>query len=235
MNVVEPIKNQNDIKRIINYLEKENKLIAVIFQFGIYSGLRISDILALNIRDVEERDNVIVREQKTGKIKQFPIKENLKKIINDYLKDRKKEYSVDKKEPLFIGKRHYRFNRSQVYRMINKACNNLGIVGTFGTHTMRKTFGYHHYQQFHDVVLLQKIFNHSSPAITLRYIGITQENIDKSYKDFEYEYDIDKLDKKEKKWEIKRSNYKEIEQGLEYLLKLYKKLDIKINKLLESI
>ena len=49
---------------------------------------------------------------------------------------------------------------------------------------MRKTFGYHHYQKFKDVAMLQKIFNHSSPQITLRYIGIEQEQIEESYANF---------------------------------------------------
>ena len=46
---------------------------------------------------------------------------------------------------------------------------------------MRKTFGYHHYKQFHDIALLQTIFNHYSPVVTKRYIGITQDEINESY------------------------------------------------------
>ena len=53
-----------------------------------------------------------------------------------------------------------------------------------GTHTMRKTFGYHHYKKFKDIAILQKIFNHSSPQVTLRYIGIEQDQIDESYTNF---------------------------------------------------
>ena len=68
--------------------------------------------------------------------------------------------------------------------MIREACKKAGLEEKVGTHTMRKTFGYHHYQQFKDVVLLQKIFNHSSPQITLRYIGVEQDEIDDSYKNF---------------------------------------------------
>ncbi len=49
---------------------------------------------------------------------------------------------------------------------------------------MRKTFGYWHYQQFKDVAILQDIFNHSAPSITLRYIGITDDNKDETIKDF---------------------------------------------------
>ncbi len=62
---------------------------------------------------------------------------------------------------------------------------NVGLNINVGTHTMRKTFGYHHYKQFNDVALLQKILNHSSPSITLRYISIYQEKIDSSYNSFE--------------------------------------------------
>lgn len=53
-----------------------------------------------------------------------------------------------------------------------------------GTHTMRKTFGYWHYKQFRDVAELQKILNHSYPEITLKYIGITDEQIENNLKNF---------------------------------------------------
>ena len=49
---------------------------------------------------------------------------------------------------------------------------------------MRKTFGYWHYQQYQDLAMLQKLFNHSSPSITHRYIGIEQDEIDESYAGF---------------------------------------------------
>ena len=78
-----------------------------------------------------------------------------------------------------------RLDRSQVYRMLNEACKEVGIDVNIGTHSMRKSFGYHHYNQFKDVAMLQMIFNHSSPQITLRYIGINQDEIDNSYRQFE--------------------------------------------------
>ena len=49
------------------------------------------------------------------------------------------------------------------------------ISGEIGTHTLRKTFGYHAYQNGSSLELLMDIFNHSSKAQTLRYIGITEE------------------------------------------------------------
>ena len=74
--------------------------------------------------------------------------------------------------------------RTYCYRIINDACSEAGVEYKVGTHTLRKTFGYHHYQKFKDVVVLQKIFNHFSPQVTLRYIGIDQDMIDESYNNF---------------------------------------------------
>ena len=51
-------------------------------------------------------------------------------------------------------------------------------VESIGTHTMRKTFGYWFYKQTKDVAMLQDILNHSTPQITLKYIGINKEEKD---------------------------------------------------------
>jgi len=75
--------------------------------------------------------------------------------------------------------------RMQAYRIINDACKQVGIKDQIGTHTLRKTFGYHHYQQYKDVAILQDIFNHSAPSVTLRYIGINDDMKDKTMQDFE--------------------------------------------------
>lgn len=71
----------------------------------------------------------------------------------------------------------------QAYRIISEAAKRIGLE-EIGIHTMRKTFGYWHYQKYKDVAILQEIFNHLSPSVTLRYIGINQDNIDKSYMNF---------------------------------------------------
>lgn len=184
-NLVEPFKSKDEIKKVEDYLEKRSKRNRLIFVFGINSGLRVSDILSLNIEDVKNKQHIEVREKKTGKYKRFPLNGKLQKLIKEYLPAREKLYSIDAKEPLFVGKKHKRLDRSQVYRFLNRACKDLEININAGTHTMRKSFGLFFYKQYNDVVLLQKILNHSAPSITLRYIGITQEEIDNSYRNFE--------------------------------------------------
>lgn len=176
--IVEPIRDKKKIKAVEEYLEKHNKRNKVIFIFGINTGLRISDILALNVGDVRGKTHIEIREKKTSKFKKFPINSKLKIILKDFILGR------EDSEPLFMSNRYNRLDRSQVYRMLNDACRSVGLDINVGTHTMRKSFGFHHYQQNHDVAMLQTIFNHSSPSITMRYIGINQDEIDKSYLNF---------------------------------------------------
>ena len=64
---------------------------------------------------------------------------------------------------------------------VKREVQEVGIKEKIGTHTLRKTFGYHTYNNGYDITLIQKLFNHSSPSVTLRYIGITQDELDDVY------------------------------------------------------
>lgn len=149
------------------------------FYLGIYSGLRISDILTLRVCDIKNKDSISIREKKTKKQKRFTINPILKKELKTYCQGRNlNEYLVLSRE----GK-NKPLGRVRAYQII-KDVGELFDIPDLGTHTLRKTFSYHHYKQYKDIVMLQKIFNHASPAITLRYIGYEQETINKSIKDF---------------------------------------------------
>ena len=175
MNVVEPIRDKRRIKRVERILAKRNQRDLLLFVMGTNTGLRVSDILALNVEDVRDKDFIDIIEKKTGKRKRFPINEKIKTIIQSYTINKKLD------EPLFKTRYRNRMERTYAYKLVRYACHKVGIQGQIGTHTMRKTFGYHHYHKFKDVALLQKIFNHYSPSTTLRYIGIDQEEINNSY------------------------------------------------------
>ena len=71
--------------------------------------------------------------------------------------------------------------RQQAYNILSQASSAFGL-DSIGTHTLRKTFGYHMYQQTHDAVTIKEILNHSDISVTLRYIGINQDNKDKAIK-----------------------------------------------------
>lgn len=177
MNTVQPIKDIQSIRDMYDYLKYKNERDALLFATGIYTGLRISDILLLRVRDVRDKEYIILREKKTGKEKRIKINRFLKKQYEAYIKD-KKNY-----ECLFHGKERLNkpISRQQVYNILNRAAEDVGIADRIGTHTMRKTFGYHYYKKTKDIAMLQKLFNHTHPSITLRYIGVTDESMAKVY------------------------------------------------------
>lgn len=178
MTVVEPIRDRKVIERIENSLKKTNLRDYVLFCLGINSGLRISDILKLDVSDVKDKNYLNLTEKKTGKHKIFPINSKLKNILKFYTKNRALN------EPLFLTKYKNRMDRITAYRIINNACKDANIQSNVGTHTLRKTFGYHFYKKYKDVAMLQKILNHSTPQITMTYIGINDEEVWNCCKNF---------------------------------------------------
>lgn len=178
MATVEPIRNKEDIVKVEKVLAEMGQRELLLFTIGTNCGLRISDILRLNVENVRNKTHIQITEQKTGKFKKFPINSKLQPMLKEFIKGRKG------KEPLFLSHWGRRLDRVTAYYLIRNACKKAGLQEKIGTHSMRKTFGYHHYQKFKDVVLLQKIFNHSTPTVTLRYIGIEQDEIDYSYSNF---------------------------------------------------
>lgn len=151
------------------------------YLLGIYSGLRITDILSLRVKDVKSKNSISMREQKTGKQRIFPINPFLKKSLASYIED----YDLDMEEYLIrsSGKNNKHITRDMAYKIMRQAAEYFGLYN-IGTHTLRKTFGYHFYAQTKDIVTLQKIFNHSDPSITLVYIGIEQSKINEKMNKF---------------------------------------------------
>lgn len=181
MKYVQPIRDKNKIEEIKSYLKENGSRDLLLFTMGINTGLRISDLLKLKVIDVKNKSHVEIKEQKTGKVKRFPLLGNLQSMIEEFIKGR------SDKDYLFKSRNgeNKPITRVMAYLIINKAARKANITDNIGTHTLRKTFGYHHYQRFKDVAILQHLFNHSSPSITLGYIGITQDNIEETLQNFE--------------------------------------------------
>ncbi|MCM1266017.1 MAG: site-specific integrase [Candidatus Gastranaerophilales bacterium] len=181
MEFVQPIRSKEKIEEIKTVLKENGSRDLLLFSMGINTGLRISDLLKLRVIDVKGKSHVEIKEQKTGKVKRFPILGNLQSMLEEYTRNK------NLSEYLFKSRNgeNKPITRVQAYMIINNACKFCGIQDNIGTHTLRKTFGYHHYQTFHDVAILQYLLNHSSPSITLRYIGIAQDNVEQTLQQFE--------------------------------------------------
>jgi integrase len=166
----------------------------LLFVIGINTGIRVSDYTNMTIgqfREICDRGYIVLVPSKTDKRKidengnivgkykkiRIDISEGLRNCIADYIKDK------DDKEYMFPSKKGGTpIKRQTVWLILNEAAKKAEIKENIGCHSMRKTFGYWHYQQNHDIRLLMEIFQHSSEDVTLRYIGINAEKMKDSMK-----------------------------------------------------
>jgi integrase len=194
MEFVQPIKSKEHIAAMKSYLRQRSLRDALLFTLGISSALRISDLLRLTVEDVDGKDRVSIKEAKSarvakgdkaakeGKTKDFVLSPICVSAINEYLDTRSVRSGF-----LFPSRKgDAQITRQHAYKVINDAAKYVGVITEkngvhIGAHSLRKTLGFHAYNNGTSIEVIQKIMNHSSSAITLRYIGIEQEDMDDVY------------------------------------------------------
>lgn len=182
--VVEPLKDKKKIDALLTYLKGKNERDWLLAKFQLNTGLRISDVVKVKVEDLltqnmNFKDYFVLHEQKTGKEKKIKLNDSLKKALKAHIKQYKLGYDN------YLFKSRKGFNEpitvTQAYRILKDAAVNLNIEN-FGTHSLRKTWGYWTYKTSrYNIGLIMDTFNHSSQKITLRYIGIDQESKDQLY------------------------------------------------------
>jgi len=171
-----PIRNERDIKRIKGNLRGKPRDL-LLFCLGINNGLRISDLLRLRVRDVKDLQpgqTLNLREQKTGKLNILMVNKSVHKVLQRYLE----EVQPDDGDFLFRSRngRNKPLDRSTVNKMIKQWT--IGIKGNFGTHSLRKTFGFIQRTKYGvGFEVLCKRFGHSSPTTTMRYLGVDRSEV----------------------------------------------------------
>ena len=192
MNTAQPIRKEEDLENLKLYYKKKmpNLRNYLLIIMGLNTALRISDILMLHWSDVYDfsykqiKDHINIVEQKTGKYSSIYVNQNLKEALKEY-------YDFLMETELHVKENQYIFNsfgfdnkpisRVQAFRIIKRAAKACDISGAISCHSLRKTFGYHAWQQGVSPVLLMNIYNHSSFQVTQRYLGIEQDDRDKIF------------------------------------------------------
>ncbi|MEC2074841.1 tyrosine-type recombinase/integrase [Metabacillus fastidiosus] len=153
----------------------------ILFILGCETGLRVGDLLKLKVKQIVElkskKQRILkVTEGKTQKIRDIHIGNCFDEIF--------KYASQLESEWLFPSRKGDKaISPTQAYRQLNKGAEFAGVKSV-GDHTLRKTFGYWVYKATKDVAMLQGILNHRHLSITLRYIGITEEETNNALKTF---------------------------------------------------
>lgn len=182
-----PIKDTNVLKEVEDTLLhnfRAGRRNYTIFQVGKATLLRVSDVLRLKLTDVYDdngniKDNAFIHDKKTGKPNMLylrPVKDDLK-VYYQWLTDNRllagEWLFPSYTDPVF------HVTEKQYYKVMHKVGDLLGI-NYLGTHTMRKTGAYRVYEQTnHDIGLVMKLLNHSSEAMTLKYLGLDRETTEK--------------------------------------------------------
>ncbi len=197
----EPIKSMEDIFAVSQFLIDNKKYRDnMLFIVGINFGLRASDLRQLRFSNLINenlvfRDNFPVFEQKTRntrkrkKNRYITINNAVIEAVTLYLSNTENVSLSDymfRSEAVNSGGVNTPLTVRSIDRILKGIASDVGLSTKVSTHTLRKTFCYHQMVMSHNdsrkLLLLQKMLNHSSPAQTLDYIGITSEEIDEAYK-----------------------------------------------------
>jgi integrase len=186
MNFVEPIRDRKKIAQIKNLLRGQKRFRdLLLFVVGINTALRISDLLQLQIGHFLDKQQRIksrfwIKEQKRGKRQEVVINNSIREALEEYLSAYPGVASVPEHYVFFNMKAcNYDepIKRGQAWKLITSICHELGLNGNFGTHSLRKTWGYHARMQGVDIALIMHKLNHESLAYTKRYLGITDDEL----------------------------------------------------------
>ena len=182
---VQAVKDLDKVKLISYLLEKRySKQMADIWNIGLNLALRISDLLSIKFSDIHD-DRLLINESKTGKLANIQLNNKALTTINlirdehpnhIYLFQSYRNQQAINKAPKQLSRRAV----SEAFAMIGQE-----VSISLGTHSMRKTRGYHLYKGTKDIARVMKMLRHSSEGVTLRYIGITQEDVDKDFVELE--------------------------------------------------
>lgn len=172
---VEPIRKRKDIENIKKLLA-DNARDSALFTLGINTNLRASDLLRIRagqVRDLKPGDSMQLKEKKTGKFRMVTLNKACIQAVQRLMASR--PYADD--DLLFLGQRGP-LTVPSVHRLVKGWCRDINLKGNYGSHSLRKTWGYHQRVTFGtDIPRLMVCFNHSTQRQTLEYLCIQPEEI----------------------------------------------------------
>ena len=170
---------------LIRKLAKDgNYKMSLFIALGCFTGLRISDILALRWKQILHVSEFTIIEKKTGKKRTLRLNPQLQKHIAECYKQIE---PIGTNAPILVSQKGTIFTIQRINVMLKEIKKKYRLrVGNFSCHSLRKTFGRQVYTMSGDnaelaLVKLMELFNHSSIAITKRYLGLRQEEILETY------------------------------------------------------
>lgn len=157
---------------------------SLLVALGCFTGLRISDILALRWKQILNVSEFVVTEKKTGKLRTLRLNPQLQQhIVECYVQIS----PIGENAPILVSQKGTIFTIQRINIILKEIKRRYHLrVGNFSCHSLRKTFGRQVYNMNGEnselaLVKLMDLFNHSSVSMTKRYLGLRQEEILETY------------------------------------------------------
>ncbi|MBN1185699.1 MAG: tyrosine-type recombinase/integrase [Bacteroidales bacterium] len=169
---------------IRNLYNDGNYKISLLIAMGSFWGLRISDILSLKWEQVYDKDEFELVEKKTQKVREIKINTQLKQHIGDC------HYKISPRSQtdyIFTSQKGSVYSIQRINVILKDLKNRYNLkIKNFSSHSLRKCFGREIFNRSGSnaelaLVKLSHLFNHSNPAITRRYLGISQKELLDTY------------------------------------------------------
>ena len=178
---VEPIRDKKAIKRIKKLLA-DNPRDLCLFTLGINTAYRANELLSIRIsqvRHLQPGDQLNLKQRKTKKFRPVKLNQAAYQSIQGLLQWQDTDLEDD--SPLFMGQRGP-LTVSTVSKMVKTWCSDVGLKGNYGSHSLRKTWGYwQRMERGTAIPLLMEAFGHATQQQTLSYLGIQADEIAEIY------------------------------------------------------
>jgi site-specific recombinase XerD len=187
MNFVEPIRDRKKIAQIKNLLRGQRRSRdLLLFVVWINTAQRISDLLQLQVNHFLDEQGPIkrrfwIKERKRGKHHEIVINASIREALDEYLGAYPDIVDGSNNFVFFNSSTNdysLPIKRGQAWKFITSVCREASLSGNFGTHSLRKTWGYHARMNGVDLALIIHKLNHESIAYTKRYLGITDDELE---------------------------------------------------------
>ncbi len=188
MSTTQPIRDRGELQNFKNHYGDDHLRNRTLIILGLNTALRINDILHLTCDMIYEngrvKTHITIKERKTGKENRILLNGEVRQTLKKYYKALCRTAMHRAGNPYLFPsprKEGAPLSRFQAYRIISAAAADTVREEHISCHSLRKTFGYHAWKQGIKLAVIMSIFNHSSIAITMRYLCIAQDDKDEAY------------------------------------------------------
>ena len=181
MEIVEAVKSEQEAKLVADKLKKhKGELYSDLWRFGVNAALRISDLLSITMKEALS-GVLVIKEGKTDKKRTITLNSTAMSIVH-------KRHLANPDHIWLFQVDSNRAKNKPISRVsVATAFKEIGDIMNIklGTHSMRKTLGWTMYSQGAPIERICKVLNHSTPAVTMCYIGLTEADTQAAYEEFE--------------------------------------------------